>query len=111
MDEQKRSEEFLNAATAGLKNDPELRLDVRAELHSHLEEHQREAEANGLDPDAAADEAIRAMGTPADLAADLERANRHRMRIRSLIKIAVQWLLAPLAVAVALYMTDLGTLQ
>lgn len=111
MDEQKRAEEFINAATAGLKNDPELQLDVQAELRSHIEEHQREAEARGLSPDNAADEAVRAMGQPAELASGLERSNRHRMRLRSLFKIAAQWLLAPLAVAIAILSTEWGTFQ
>ncbi|MCX6984655.1 MAG: permease prefix domain 1-containing protein, partial [Lentisphaerae bacterium] len=106
MDEHKQSEDFLNAATAGLKNDPELQLDVKAELRTHLEEHQCEAEVKGLAPDAAAEEAVRAMGQPAELAASLESANRHRMRLRSLIKIAAQWLLAPLAIAIAVMTTD-----
>ena len=111
MDEHKQSEDFLNAATAGLKNDPELRLDVQAELRSHLEEHQREAEVKGLVPDAATDEAVRAMGQPAELAASLESANRHRMRLRSLIKITAQWLFAPLAIAIAVLTTEWGTFQ
>jgi len=109
MDEQKQSEDFLNAATAGLKNDPELQLDVQAELRTHLEEHRRETEGKGLAPEAAIDEAVRAMGTSAELAASLESANRHRMRLRSVIKIAAQCLLAPLTVAIAVMTTDLGS--
>jgi hypothetical protein len=111
MDKQKNSEDFLKAATAGLKNDPELQLDVQAELRSHLEEHQREAEGKGLAPDVAADEAIRAMGRPAELAASLESANRHRMKLRSLIKIFAQWVLAPLSLVIAIMTTDLGSFQ
>ncbi len=111
MNEQKRSEEFLNAATAGLKNDPELRLDVQSELRSHLEAHQTEAEAKGLASDVAADEAVRAMGSAAELADSLERANRHRMRLRSLLKIVAQWFLAPLAVVIAVLSADWGSFQ
>lgn len=111
MDEQKSYEDFLKVATAGLKNDPELQLDVQAELRSHLDEHQREAEGKGLAPDAAADEAVRAMGQPAELAVSLESANRHRMKLRSLIKIFAQWVLAPLALVIAIMTTDWGAFQ
>lgn len=99
-------DEFLAAATDGLKHDPELQLDVRAELCSHLEERRSAAEGAGLTPDTADAEALRAMGPAAELAADLERANLRRMRRRSLVRLAAQWLLAPLAVAVALLTTD-----
>ena len=111
MNETNRTEEFLAAATAGLKHDRELQLDVQAELRSHLEERRSEAEAGGLGADAATDEAVRAMGPAAELAADLERANHRRMRLRALIRLAAQWLLAPLAVAVAVLTTDWGTFQ
>ena len=106
--ENERSEQFLSAATAGLKRDRELQLDVQAELRSHIEERRREAEANGLAADAAEAEAVRAMGPAADLAGDLARANRRRMRLRALVRLAAQWLLAPLAIAVAVLTTDLG---
>jgi hypothetical protein len=108
MSEPNRTDEFLNAATAGLKKDRELQLDVRAELRSHLDAHQQEAEAAGLTTDAATDEAIRAMGGAAELAEDLERANRHRMHWRALIRMAAQWLLAPVAIVVAVLTTDWG---
>jgi len=111
MSEKTHTDEFLTAATSGLKHDRELQLDVQAELRSHIEEHQREAEANGLTPAAAEEEAVRAMGAVADVATGLEQANRRRMRFRALVRLAAQWLLAPLAVAVAAMTADLGSLQ
>lgn len=106
-----QAEEFLAAATAGLKHDRELQLDVQAELRSHLEDRQHEAAAAGLGADAAAEEAVRAMGVVADIASDLERANRRRLRVRAVLRLAAQWLLVPLAVVVALLMTDWGTFR
>lgn len=111
MNHNPHTEEFLTAATAGLRHDRELQLDAQAELRSHLDERRREAEAAGLAADAAADEAVRAMGPAADIAADLERANRRRMRLRGLLRLAAQWLLAPLAVVVAVVLTDWGAFQ
>ncbi|HBC87479.1 MAG TPA: hypothetical protein DCZ94_11035 [Lentisphaeria bacterium] len=111
MNGNSKTDEFLDAATSGLRKDVELQLDVKAELRSHLEEYQHEAESRGLAPEAAADEAVRAMGTPVEIADGLERANRHRMRLRTLVRIAVQWLLAPLAIAIAFLTTDWGSLM
>ena len=109
MADPNRFTEFLQAATAGLKKDRELQLDVQAELQSHLEERQQAALATGLAPDAAEDEAIRAMGTPAELAAELQRSNRQRMRLRASLRLAAQWLLAPVAILVAILTTEWGS--
>ncbi len=108
MSERPQTDDFLAAATSGLKGDRELQLDVQAELRSHIEERRREAEANGATPEAAAEQAVRAMGPIADVAAGLEQANRRRMRLRALVRIAAQWLLAPVAVAVAVLTTEWG---
>lgn len=108
MNERPHTDEFLTAVTSGLKGDRELQLDVQAELRSHIEEYRREAEGNGATPDAAAEQAVQAMGPIADVAAGLEQANRRRMRLRALVRLAAQWLLAPLAVAVAVLTTDWG---
>lgn len=108
MSERPQTDDFLAAATSGLKGDRELQLDVQAELRSHIEEYRREAEANGATPEAAAEQAVKAMGPIADIAAGLEQANRRRMRLRALVRLAAQWLLAPLAVAVAILTTDWG---
>jgi hypothetical protein len=106
MNEPHSADDFLAAATAGLRHDRELQLDVQAELRSHLEERQLAAEAAGLATAAAAGEAVRAMGPAAGLASELELANRSRMRLRALVRLAAQWLLAPLAVAVAVLTSD-----
>lgn len=111
MTEPNRFTEFLQAATAGLKKDRELQLDVQAELRSHLEERQQAALTTGLAPEAAEAEAIRAMGTPAELAADLQRSNRQRMRLRAWLRLAAQWLLAPVAILVAVLTTDWGSFK
>lgn len=96
-----QSNSFLDAATAGLRNDRELRLDVSAELQAHLDDHALDALSRGLSDDEANEQAIRAMGSAAELADSLQQANRRRMRLRAVVRWMAQWLLVPLSVAVA----------
>ena len=105
------ADDFLSAATAGLKTDRELQLDVRAELLAHIEDHQLEAEAEGMAPEDAAQKAVDAMGSPVDVGTGLAEANRRRMKLRALVRMAAQWLLAPAAVFVALLMTNWDTIS
>jgi hypothetical protein len=93
-------------AAAGLKDDPELCLDVRAELRGHLEDAAEYAAAHdGLDPDAGAAQAVRAFGSPLDVAGALLDANRRRLRLRALLRLAISALLLPLAILAAVWST------
>ncbi len=93
---------FLDAASAGLAGDPEVQREVRAELGSHLDAAARAAQAAGLDNGQAAAQALQAMGPAADIAAELVAANRSRLKWRARARLAVQALLVPAAVLLAL---------
>ena len=83
------------------KDDPELRLDVRAELASHIEELTASFQAEGKTPEESVELALKAFGSPADIAGDLAAANRGRMRLRALARLAARALLVPAAVVLA----------
>ncbi len=95
-------EHYLNEATAGLRDDPELQLDVRAELTSHLEDTVSELLARGMHHQAAEAEAQKRLGALADLAGPLQEGNRRRMRWRARARLLLQAILVPLAVVAAL---------
>lgn len=99
-----RRDAFVAEVTAGLKGDPELRRDVSAELGSHLDAAIDESRAKGRTEDESLDDALKAMGSPVTLAGDLVDANRRRMRLRGLLKIAVAGLVVPAAVLLAAWM-------
>jgi hypothetical protein len=96
-----RIEAYLDAVTSGLAGDDELRLDIRAELASHLDEATDQRRAEGLAPDPAEDEAIGALGPAADYAGDLVDANRTRMRWRGRLRLLLRALPVPLALLLA----------
>jgi len=98
----KQTEQLIDDATAGLRHDPELRLDVQKELLSHLEQTAEDCRAEGCE-DAEA-QARKTFGSPLELAAELLNGNRRRMRLRALARLFVQALLVPLAVLAALYL-------
>ncbi|MBT3376825.1 MAG: hypothetical protein HN742_09760 [Lentisphaerae bacterium] len=99
--------EFLETATAGLRDDHELQLDIRAELLSHLEDRSAELEESGKTPEEAQQLARNSFGSPVDVAADLTAANQRRMRWRSRARLACRILLVPGAVLIALIFSDL----
>lgn len=96
---------YIAEVTAGLKGDPELRRDVGAELASHLDAAFDEARAGGRTEEESMDAALKALGNPVTLAGDLVDANRGRMRLRTVLRVAVGALLVPAAVVLALWMT------
>ncbi|MCC7407454.1 MAG: hypothetical protein IT442_05245, partial [Phycisphaeraceae bacterium] len=79
-------DEVIAAATARLAMDGELRLEVRRELRGHLEDSAGEYEAAGYTPEQAAEEAVKHLGDPGELAEELWRANRGRLRLRAVVK-------------------------
>ncbi len=88
--------------TIGLKDDPELRLDVKHELANHLEETAEGFVAEGQSEAESRDMALKVLGSPVELADELAAANRRRMRQRALARLLVRSLLAPAAVLLAL---------
>jgi hypothetical protein len=97
-----KTELFLERATAGLATDPELRLDVQAELRSHIEDKQ--AELGGGDH---ADEAVASLGEVVELAEEVAAANRRRLGWRVLARRLLRFALVPAAVLCALWFSGL----
>ncbi|HEX2948270.1 MAG TPA: permease prefix domain 1-containing protein [Armatimonadota bacterium] len=95
--------QIIDAASSGLRDDPELRLDVRAELGTHLECTAHALQDEGMSKQESIDEAIAQFGSPVELAGELLEANKARMKLRALVRLAVRGLLIPLAVLVALW--------
>jgi len=93
---------LLDAATEGLAGDAELRLDVRAELATHIEEKREELGAKGHNDNEALDLALKSFGPATDLAAELVEANRRRMKLRALARVTIRAGAVPAAVVVAL---------
>ncbi len=103
---EERSEPFdklAEQAASGLKGDQELYLDVKQELRSHLEEKAEKFAREGHTEDESADLAKKSFGSPLDVAADLLNANKRRMKLRALFRLAFGALIVPVAILLALY--------
>ncbi|MDY7011766.1 MAG: permease prefix domain 1-containing protein, partial [Planctomycetota bacterium] len=98
----KTFDELVNLLTDRLRVDPELRLDVAEELRAHLEDSAAEFRQAGQSDEQAAASAAKALGDPQQLADDLWRANRRRIRIRGVLRWIARAALIPGAVCVVL---------
>src|SRR5688500_3470460 len=87
-------DELLERLTRRLAVDRELQLEVRQELRTHVEESIAEFRNAGRGETDARDQALRALGDEAELAEQLWRANRRRIRLRAAGAWAVRLLLA-----------------
>jgi len=103
MDE-KTFVDLTDAATAGLKDDPELRLAVKSELLDHLEEAAHTLAAEGHSEEESRELAMHAFGSPLEVSGKLLKANQGRMKLRALLRLAIRALLVPAAVLLALYL-------
>ncbi|HEY3377886.1 MAG TPA: hypothetical protein VGL77_10375 [Armatimonadota bacterium] len=99
-----RLREIAEQVTSGLSDDPELRLDVQAEVLSHLKDTARVVAEEGKSDDEAADFAARTFGSPVELADGLREANRPRMKTRALLRLAARALLIPASVLLAVFL-------
>lgn len=88
-----RMEDYVDDVTAGLKDDPELRLDVQTEFLNHLQETAGEDDTEA---------ALKAFGPKEEVARRLVAGNLRRMRMRALVRIALRAVLVPAAVLIAL---------
>jgi hypothetical protein len=98
---------YLNSITAGLRDDPELRLDVRAELAAHVEDKAEDLRRGGAAEDDAQTQAVAALGDVTEVAAGLERGNRRRLNRRAWARRLLRFALVPAAVIVAVLCSDL----
>jgi len=97
-------EELAKEAATGLKSDPELFLDVKQELQSHLEDKAQYFASQGNSEEESAALSRQSFGSPMDVAAELLDANCKRMKFRSLLRLAIGALVVPIAILLALYM-------
>ncbi|KKM06384.1 hypothetical protein LCGC14_1744550, partial [marine sediment metagenome] len=93
-------DELLGRLTNRLSVDPELRLDVAAELRAHLEDSAGEFRRAGQNEAEAADSAAAALGDEAELAEQLWQANRARIRLRGVFRWTARAALIPAAIVV-----------
>lgn len=96
---------YVSEVTAGLRADPELQLDVRAELSSHIESVADEQQRQGRSEVESVEVALKCFGKPTDIAADLVSANHRRMKFRAWIRTVAQVILVPAAILLAIWMT------
>lgn len=99
---EERFTQLVTDATVGLKDDPELCLDVQTELRSHLEETAQEYAAEGKGEEESRELAVKSFGSPVEVAGELLDANQRRLRWRALLRLTARALLIPLALLVAL---------
>ena len=99
-----RFTDLLNAATLGLKDDPELRCAVKSELSDHLEESVRQLAAEGHSELESRELAINAFGSPLEVSGKLLAVNKRRMKLRALVRLTLRALLVPAALLSALYL-------
>ena len=95
---------WLDRVTRRLSPDRDLQLEVRQELRSHLDESIEELRGAGRNATDARDEALRALGDEVDLADGLWRANRRRMRLRTVLAWVARIALPPVVVALVVFL-------
>ncbi len=91
----------LDLFTEGLRSDPEIRLDIRKELQSHLEEKIAEETAQGHSNEESLELALKTFGSPVEVADGLAAANRRRMNFRARMRLLAGALLIPAVIICA----------
>ncbi|MEO1236074.1 MAG: permease prefix domain 1-containing protein [Planctomycetota bacterium] len=100
--------DLTERATARLRRDRELRLEVTRELESHLEASAAEFRAADYSEDDAHAAAVKAFGDPEDVAQQLWEANRFRLRLRAWGWWAARVSLLPACVAAVVWFVMSG---
>lgn len=93
----------LDLFTEGLRSDPEIRLDIRKELQSHLEEKIAEETAQGHSNEESLELALKTFGSPVEVADGLAAANRRRMNFRARMRLLAGALLIPAVIICAFF--------
>ncbi len=101
MDKAERIARVLDKATSSLKADPELCLDVRAELQSHIDDTIDRYLAEGTSEADSLGRALAVFGPAEEVGKRLLEANRRRMKLRALARMAVRRALVPASILVA----------
>ena len=93
-------EETVRRCTEPLRGDWTLQQEVAQELRSHLEERCAELEQQGLTPEECAARAVQCFGAPEEIGAGLFRANFHRLRRWTKVRLLIRILTIPALAAV-----------
>ncbi|MHB9026876.1 MAG: permease prefix domain 1-containing protein [Armatimonadota bacterium] len=96
-----RLSKLAEEASAALRDDPELRLEVKAELTAHLEETAQTFAEEGKDETESIDLAVKAFGPAPEVAQQLLAANQRRMKLRALARLVLRAAIIPAAVILA----------
>ncbi|MFA7231229.1 MAG: permease prefix domain 1-containing protein [Victivallaceae bacterium] len=99
----------LDLFTEGLRSDPEVRLDIRRELQSHLEEKIAEETIAGHSDEESLELALKTFGSPVEVADDLADANRQRMKFRARMRLLAGTLLIPAVIICAIFSLNVGS--
>jgi len=94
-------EKLAEQAASGLKSDPELYLDVKQELCSHLEDKAESFAGEGKSEEESVELSCKSLGSPMDMAAELLNGNKQRMKLRSLMRLFLGGLIVPVAIVMA----------
>ena len=97
-----RIENLLDELSAGLKADPEMRLDVKSELRAHLDDKITEGEHAGLSETESREQALKSFGDIVVIADSLVEANTPRMKLKAKLCRVATILLIPAVVTCAL---------
>lgn len=109
MDE--RLQHLLDDTTAGLRDDPELRLEVKSELLDHLEATTQNSLNAGCSEEESVTAAITQFGSATETYQELLEVNQHRMKFRAVLRLFMRKLLVPAAVLVAFIIGYGGLVQ
>jgi hypothetical protein len=99
----------LDLFTEGLRSDPEIRLDIRKELQSHLEEKIAEETAHGHSNAESIALALKTFGSPVEVADGLAAANRNRMKFRARMRLLAGTLLIPAVLVCSFFSLNMAS--
>ncbi len=95
-------EKLLDNLTLGLKADPEIRLDVKSELRSHLDMKIEEGIKAGLSEKESEEQALKSFGDTIQISDEIADANTAKMSFKARLKVFAGILLIPAVIICAL---------
>ena len=99
-------EKLLDDLTLGLKADPEMRLDVKSELRSHLDAKIEEGIKAGLTEKESEKQALKSFGDTIQISDGIADANTAKMSFKARLKVFSGILLIPAVIICALISFD-----
>ncbi|MCF6176914.1 MAG: permease prefix domain 1-containing protein [Victivallaceae bacterium] len=96
-----RIENLLDELSSGLQADPEMRMDVKSELRTHLDDKIAEGENAGLSETESSEQALKSFGDIVAIADGLVAANASRMKLKARLWRVAAILLIPAVIICA----------